>query len=446
MSSRITTGSYLFSWFNRSGAQVLQRDRNSFPASTDLELKYYNRFVSLSPLQQIWSSSITTGSYLFPCFNRSGAQVLQQVRISFTASTDMELKYYNRFVSLSPLQQIWSSSITTGSYLFPCFNRSGAQVLQQVRISFTASTDLELKYYNRFLSLSPLQQIWSSSITTGSYPFPRFNRSAAQVLQQVPISFPASTDLELKYYNRSVSLFPLQQIWSSSITTGSYLFTRFNRYGAQVLQQVRISFPASIDLELKYYNRFVSLSPLQQIWSSSITTGSYLFPSFNRSGAQVLQQVRISFPASTDLELKYYNRFVSHSALQKILSSSITTGSFLFPRFNRSGAQVFQQVRILYPASTDLELKYYNRFISLSPLQQIWSSSITTGSYLFPRLNRSGAHILQQVRISFPASTDLELKYFNRFLSLSPLQQIWSSSITTGSYLFPRFNRSGAQV
>ena len=90
-------------------------------------------------------------------FNRSGAQVLQQVRISFLASTDLELKYYNRFVSLSPLQQIWSSSITTGSYLFPRFNRSGAQVLQQVRISFPASIDLELKYYNRFVYLSPLQ-------------------------------------------------------------------------------------------------------------------------------------------------------------------------------------------------------------------------------------------------------------------------------------------------
>ena len=153
-------------------------------------------------------------------------------------------------------------------------------------------------------------------MTTGSYLFPRFNRSGAQVLQQVRISFPASTDLELKYYNRFVSLSPLQQIWSSSITTGSYLFPRSNRYGAQVLQQVRTSFPASTDLELKYYNRLVSLSPLQQIWSSSITTGSYLFPRFNRSGAQVLQQVRIFFPASTDLELKYYNRFVSLSPLK----------------------------------------------------------------------------------------------------------------------------------
>ena len=232
-------------------------------------------------------------------FDRSGAQVLQQVRISFPASIDLELKYYNRFVSLSPLQLIWSSSITTGSYLFPRFNRYGAQVLQQVRISFPASIALELKYYNRFVSLSPLQLIWSSSITTGSYLFPRFNRSGAQVLQQVCISFPASTDLELKYYNRFEYLSPLQQIWSSSITTGSYLFPRFNRYGAQVLQQVRIS-----------------ISPLQQIWSSSITTGSYLFPRFNRSGAQVLQQVSISFPASTDLELKYYNRFVSLSPLQ----------------------------------------------------------------------------------------------------------------------------------
>ena len=126
-----------------------------------MELKYYNRFLSLSPLQQIWNSSITTDSYLFHSFNRSGAQVLQQVRISFPASTDLELKYYKRFVSLSPHQQIWSSSITTGSYLFPRFNRSGAQVFQQFRISFPTSTDLELKYYNRFVSLSPLQQIWS---------------------------------------------------------------------------------------------------------------------------------------------------------------------------------------------------------------------------------------------------------------------------------------------
>ena len=146
-----------------------------------------------------------------------------------------------------------------------------------------------------------------------------------------------------------------------------------------------------------------------------MTTGSYLFPRFNRSGAQVSQQVRISFPASKDLELKYYNRF-----------------EYLFPRFNRSGAQVLQQVRISFPASTDLELKYYNRFVSLSPLQQIWSSSITTGSYLFPRFNRYGAQVLQQVRINFPAPTDLELKYYNRFVPLSPLQQIWSSSITTG--------------
>ena len=142
-----------------------------------MELKYYNRFISLSPLQHICSSSITTGSYLFPSFNRSGAELLQQVRISFPASTDLELKYYKRLVSLSLLQQIWSSSITTGSYLFPRFNRSGAQVLQKVRISFSASTDLELNFYNRFVSLSPLQQIWSSSITTGSYLFPRFNRS-----------------------------------------------------------------------------------------------------------------------------------------------------------------------------------------------------------------------------------------------------------------------------
>ena len=124
----------------------------------------------------------------------------------------------------------------------------------------------------------------------------------------------------------------------------------------------------------------------------------------------------------------------------------ITTGSYLFPRFKRSGAQVLQQVRISFPASTDLELKYYNRFISLSPLQHICSSSITTGSYLFPSFIRSGAELLQQVRISFPASTDLELKYYNRLVSLSLLQQIWSSSITTGSYLFPRFNRYGAQV
>ena len=428
-----------------------------------MELKYYNRFVSLSPLQQIWSSSITTGSYLFPRFNRFGAQVFEQLRISFPASTDLELKYYNRFVSLSPLQQIWSSSITTGSYLFHRFNRSGAQVFQQVRISFPASTDLELKYYNRFVFLSPLQQIWSSSITTGSYLFhrvnrsggsittgsyllSRFNRSGAQVLQKVRISYTGSTDLELKYYSRFVSLSPLQQIWSSSSTTGSYLFPRFNRSGAQVLQQVRISFPASKDLKLKYYNRFVSLSPLQQIWSASITTGSYLFPRFNRSGAQVLQQVRISFPASTDLELKYYNRFVSISLLQQIWSSCITTGSYLILRINRSGAQVLQQVRISFPASTDLELKYYNRCLSLSPPQQIWSSSITTGSYLFPRFNRSGAQVLQQVPISFPPSTDLEFKYFKSFVSLSPLQQIWSSSITTGLYLFSRFNRSGAQV
>ena len=286
-----------------------------------MELKYDNRFVSLSPLQQIWSSSITTGSYLFPRFNRSGAQVLQQVRISFPASTDLELKYYNRFAFLSPLQQIWSSSITTGSYLFPRFNRSGAQVLQQVLTSFPALTDKELKYYNRFLSLSPLQQIWSSSITTGSYMylFPRFNRSGAQVLQQVRISFPASTDLELKYYNWFLSLSTLQQIWYSSISTASYLFPRFNRSGAQVLQQVRISFPALTDKELKYYNRFLSLSPLQQFWSSSITTCSYL----------------ISFSASTDLELKYFNSFLSLSPLQQIWSSSITTGSYLFPRSNR---------------------------------------------------------------------------------------------------------------
>ena len=392
-------------------------------------LKYYNRFLSLSPLQQIWSSSITTGSYLFPRFKRSCAQVFQQVPISFPASTDLELKYYNSFVSLSPLQQIWSSIISAGSYLFPRFNRSGAQVLQQVRISFPASTDLELKHYNRFLSLSPLQQIWSSSISTGSYLFPRFNRSGAQVSQQVLISFTASTDLELKYFNSFVSFSPHQQIWSSSITTGSYLFPHFNRSGAQVLQQVRISFPASTDLELKYLNSFESLSPLQQICSSSIRTGSYLFHRFNISGAQVLQQVPISFTASTDLELKYFNRFVSLSPLQQIWSSSITTGSYLFS-----------------PATTDLELKYYNRFVSLSPLQQIWSSSITTGSYLLPRFNRSGAQVLQQVRISYSASTDLELKYYNRFVSLSPLQQVWSSSSTTGSYLFPRFNRSGAQV
>ena len=263
------------------------------------------------------------------------------------------------------------SSITTGSYLFPRFNRSGAQVFEHVHISFPASTDLELNYYNRFVSPS------------------RFHRSGAQILQQVRISFPASTDLELKYNNRFVSL------------------PRFKRSGTQILQQVRISFPASIDLELKYNNRFVSLSPVKQIWSSGITTGSYLFP-----------------------------------PLQQIWSSSITTGSYLFPRFNRSGAELLQQVGTSFPASKDLELKYYNRFVSLSQLQQIWSSSITTGSYLFPRFNRSGAQVLQKVRTSFSASTDLGLKYYNRFVSLSPLQQIWSSSIRTCSYLFPRFNRS----
>ena len=216
----------------------------------------------------------------------------------------------------------------------------------------------------------------------------------------------------------------LKELNEGKARTGrlSRYITRFNRSGAQVLQQVRISFPASIDLELKYYNRFVSLSPLQLIWSSSITTCSYLFPRFSRYGVQVLQQVRISFPASIALELKYYNRFVSISPLQQIWSSSITTCSYLFPRFNRSGAQVLQQVRTSFPASTDLELKYYNRLVSLSPLQQIWSSSITIGSYLFPRFNRSGAQVVQQVRISFPASTDLELKYDNRFVSLSPLQ------------------------
>ena len=280
------------------------------------------------------------------------------------------------FISLSPLQQILSSIITTCSYLFP------------------ASTDLELKYYNRFVFLSPLQQIWSSSISTASYLFPRFNRSGAQVLQHVPISFPASTDMELKYYNRFLSLSPLQQIWCSSITTGSYLFPRFNRSGAQVLQQVRIYFPASKDLVLKYYNRFLSLSPLQQIWSSSITTASYLFP-----------------------------------PLQQIWSSIILAVSYLFPHFNRSGAQVLQQVRISFPASTDLELKYYNRFLSLSPLQQIWSSSITTGSYLFPRFNRSGAQVLQQVPISFTASTDLELKTKSKIKRESPRNSLFRTRI-----------------